>query len=193
MMMRYPVSAGPLSEGVLDDMFRVIRKVSSFNSFESVQLFVTAQGTALVDKDCNLGASVTSYSNSASGNNSPIDMSAPRSRVSTLVSKFEGTDGGKGDMQASGNGYRHFSAFRSSSLSGSSGSSTEVTKGFYCKSAPAYGCKYLNKQFCAAMLSITFFICVSHVRAFSHVFWDCPVYSTLKNDFNVLVAGASWG
>ena len=29
MMMRYPVSAGPLSEGVLDGMFRVIRKVSS--------------------------------------------------------------------------------------------------------------------------------------------------------------------
>ena len=27
MMMRYPVSAGPLSEGVLDDMFGIIRKV----------------------------------------------------------------------------------------------------------------------------------------------------------------------
>ena len=102
----------------------------------------------MIDKDCTFGASVTSYSNSVSGNNSPTDMSAPRSRVSTLVSKFEGTDGGKGDMQASGNGYRyrHSSASLSRSLSGSSGSSTEVTKGFYCKSAPAYGCQYLNNM-----------------------------------------------
>ena len=98
------------------------------------------------DKACTFEAPVTSHSNSASGNNSPIDMSAPRSRVSTLVSKFESTDGGKGGMQASGNGYhyRHFSVSRSSSLSGSSGSSTEVTKGFYCKSAPPHVRKYLN-------------------------------------------------
>ena len=141
-----------------------------------------------MDKDCTLGASVTSYSNSASGDNSPIDMSAPRLRVSTLVSKFEGTDGGKGDMQASGNGYRyrHFSASWSRSLSGSSGSSTEVTKGFYCKSAPAYGCKYviMSNSVYTAMLAIHYLFHM-HIpcESISHVLWDCLVYSMLRNGF----------
>ena len=101
-----------------------------------------------MDKDCTFGASVTAWSNPASGNSSPTAFSAPTTRVSTrvstLVSKFEGTTKPNGatsaDVRASVNSYQRFSPLssQSDSLSSNSVSSTEVTKGFYCKSAPAY-------------------------------------------------------
>ena len=94
----------------------------------------------MMDKDCTFGASVTAWSNPASGNSSPTAFSAPTTRVSTLVSKFEGTTKPNGatsaDVGGSVNSYERFS--RSDSLSSNSVSSTEVTNGFYCKSAPAY-------------------------------------------------------
>ena len=98
----------------------------------------------MMDKDCTFGASVTACSNPASGNSSPTAFSAPTTRVSTLVSKFEGTTKPNGatsaDVRASVNSYQRFSPLssQSDSLSSNSVSSTEVTKGFYCKSAPAY-------------------------------------------------------
>jgi hypothetical protein len=103
----------------------------------------------MMDKDCTFGASVTAWSNLASGNSSPTAFSAPTSRVSNLVSKFEGTtksNGAMTDVRASVNSYQRFSPLssRSGSLSSNSVSSTEATKGFYCKSAPAYSGVFIN-------------------------------------------------
>ena len=102
----------------------------------------------MMDKDCTFGASVTAWSNPASGNSSPTAFSAPTSRVSNLVSKFEGTTKSNGvtDVRASVNSYQRFSPLssRSGSLSSNSVSSTEATKGFYCKSAPAYSGVFIN-------------------------------------------------
>ena len=151
MMVRYPVSMGALGEDELDNVFQVIRKVGHKLVLVAITCSVCIQQDAVMaDKDCTLGASVTSWSNPSSGNSSPRAFTAPSTHVSKIVSKFEriSSDGAVADVQTSVSSYQRFSAGSSprSSLSGNSASSTaEVTKGFYCKSAPAYtGTRYIH-------------------------------------------------
>ena len=92
----------------------------------------------MADKDCTFGASVTCF-NGATPVSSPPAASAARSNVSALVNKFEGTDGVRADLRSSSL-RRRFSPL-SSLGSSTSAASMEITKGFYLKSAPAYGSK----------------------------------------------------